>query len=83
MLLLQSSESKGEVDSSIFQEDFCKAILRNCSKLTPDMWMFLNISASNCLNYITPECFQIKDFGNHSSFDFWSMSLSYIDNYTH
>lgn len=81
MLLLQISESKYEVDSSIFEEDFCKAILRNCSKVTPDMWLFLNISAPNCFIYITPECFGIKDFGNHSSYDYWSMFLPYYDNY--
>nr|XP_034303387.1 uncharacterized protein LOC105348454 isoform X6 [Crassostrea gigas] len=68
--LYKISESKGEVDSSIFQEDFCKAILRNCSKVTLDMWLFLNISAPNCLTYITPECFGIKDY------DFWNYGNS-------
>lgn len=61
MLLLQISESKGEVDSTIFQEGFCKAILRNCSKLTPDMWMFLNASAYSCLPYVPQDCAQPQD----------------------
>uniref|UniRef100_K1RK31 Otoancorin n=1 Tax=Magallana gigas TaxID=29159 RepID=K1RK31_MAGGI len=59
--LYKISESKGEVDSTIFQEGFCKAILRNCSKLTPDMWMFLNASAYSCLPYVPQDCAQPQD----------------------
>ncbi|XP_078325016.1 uncharacterized protein LOC111123734 [Crassostrea virginica] len=55
--LYLKSQSKGEVDSTIFQADFCKALLRNCSSLSPQMWMFMNSTASACLSYVTLDCF--------------------------
>lgn len=81
MLLLQISEFKYEVDFFIFEEDFCKVILCNCFKVILDMWLFFNISVFNCFIYIILECFGIKDFGNYSLYDYWSMFFFYFDNY--
>ena len=63
----QSSESKGEVDSTIFQADLCKAFLRNCSNLPTEMWKFLNNTASVCLSYVSPNCTKSLDISKNMS----------------
>ncbi|XP_048777867.2 uncharacterized protein LOC125681718 isoform X2 [Ostrea edulis] len=49
--LYKSSETKGEVDSSIFELEVCNYLLRNCS--SPDIWQFINTTATVCLAYIS------------------------------
>ncbi|XP_061164455.1 uncharacterized protein LOC133173486 [Saccostrea echinata] len=75
--LYLNSEAKSEVNSSIFDEKLCRAVLRNCSFLSPSMWRFINTTASNCLPYVSHNCTQIRGafmpMGNMTKDPFMSM----------
>ncbi|XP_062581219.1 uncharacterized protein LOC134242870 isoform X3 [Saccostrea cucullata] len=58
--LYLSSEAKSEVDTSIFDEKLCRAVLRNCSGFSEGMWGFINNTASNCLPYVPQNCTQLR-----------------------